>query len=207
MLNSGDHFEHDGKWFEFKTEPDEDHGAPWLNEDGHGVIEWRTPRRNAYGYAAKAPGEVILLNTGVKTWFYNVPASIKQAIADGWGWLPGELKMRQNSAGDWVAECEGMAATAPDKNKAISDLYAINRARFTAKAYAAEAVKRDLARMLAWANDEWHYVGVIVTMLDDDNETPRPLYSDALWGIESDCGEYIEETAHELAGEIIARMA
>jgi hypothetical protein len=67
-----------------------------------------------------------------------------------------------------------------------------------------DAVYADFERLRAWCRDEWRYVGVIVTPLSDnpeqDDETPTD-YAYAVWGIESDCSDYIKETALELAGE------
>lgn len=58
----------------------------------------------------------------------------------------------------------------------------------------AAAVRQEFDRMRRWCRDEWEYVGVIVTHGD---------YERSLWGIESDCYDYLEEVAHELADEII----
>lgn len=69
---------------------------------------------------------------------------------------------------------------------------------------AARAVEADFQRMRAWCNDEWHYVGVIVELLDDDGDTMGETAS--LWGIESDCADYIAEVAHELADEVLHNL-
>ena len=62
----------------------------------------------------------------------------------------------------------------------------------------AEAVRRDFEYLWGWANDEWHYIGVCVRHVSQDADE---RYSYATWGIESDCDEYLTETAHELADE------
>ncbi len=60
----------------------------------------------------------------------------------------------------------------------------------------------DFERLRAWCNDQWQYVGVVVTCTDLPGEP-----SESLWGIESDAGEYLQDVARELADEIIAQEA
>lgn len=62
-----------------------------------------------------------------------------------------------------------------------------------------EAVERDFDRMRRWCDGQWCYVGVIVTELESGE-------SDSLWGIESDCADYIAELAHEMADAIGAGL-
>mgnify|MGYP000873906339 CR=1 FL=1 len=70
---------------------------------------------------------------------------------------------------------------------------------------AALAARADYEYLRAWCNDEWQFVGVCVDLLDDDgNETGD---SDSLWGIESDDGQYLTDTAIELADNIIATVS
>lgn len=64
-----------------------------------------------------------------------------------------------------------------------------------------EAVQADFDRLRRWLNDDWCYVGVCVTVEGEDGEPVPDKYAHALWGIESDCTDYIEEVAKELAGE------
>ena len=63
------------------------------------------------------------------------------------------------------------------------------------------AVQADFDRLRRWLNDDWWYVGVCVTVEGEDGEPVPDKYEHALWGIESDCTAYIEEVAHELAGQ------
>ena len=68
----------------------------------------------------------------------------------------------------------------------------------TARAYAARAVQDDFNHLRAWLNDEWHYVGVVVT--DRHGEEA------SLWGVEysgcAKCDEYIGEVARNLADDL-----
>jgi hypothetical protein len=76
---------------------------------------------------------------------------------------------------------------------------------------AARAVKRDFEYLKGWCNDEWWYVGVIVTLLPGDgSEFPTDTetdYSHALWGIESISDEYLAAEAQEHIDEILAEKA
>ena len=51
----------------------------------------------------------------------------------------------------------------------------------------------------AWCNDQWHYCGIVVTLLDADGE-PDSIKA-SLWGIESDGDDYHEEAIGELIFE------
>lgn len=65
---------------------------------------------------------------------------------------------------------------------------------------AARAVERDFERLRRWCNDQWNYVGVVVTVSREKVE----LGSASLWGIESDAGDYLTETALELLPDALA---
>lgn len=69
------------------------------------------------------------------------------------------------------------------------------------------AVMADYARLKAFCDNEWEYVGVVVYPINEDDE-PRRKWGELLWGIESDSGdEYFADIAKELAGEVAARFA
>ena len=68
----------------------------------------------------------------------------------------------------------------------------------TKRAIAALAVEQDFERMRRWCNGEWWYVGVVV-MLDEYDSTEQR----SVWGIESDCEDYIKEVRNELAEELL----
>lgn len=73
----------------------------------------------------------------------------------------------------------------------------------TPRQQAAKAARADFERLRAWCSDEWHYVGVVVTLLDPQGE-PTAI-TESLWGIESDAGEYLEDAAEELAHQIMSQ--
>lgn len=69
---------------------------------------------------------------------------------------------------------------------------------------AAEQMEPCFERLRLWCNDQWHYVGVIVELLDDDGDPTGE--GESIWGIEDDCAEHINETAQELAEGIVYRL-
>ena len=68
------------------------------------------------------------------------------------------------------------------------------------------AVQSDFDYLQGWANDDWTYIGVIVTLMVEDSDGDLVEYEgglsgdfhDSLWGVE-DKGDYHVQVAHELA--------
>lgn len=171
----GDTFERNGLTFRFAIEHDGDHGAPWDEEEGHGpVSEWRSYDSTDMG---KRTGEWLLNSDGrFRARFYDAREAQRIALRDGWG----------------IGSEERAALAARLKREP------------TNREIAAEAVRRDYERLRAWCNDEWSYVGVVVTLLDVEGDATDE--SNSIWGIESDAGDYLTEVAHDLADEIAARV-
>ena len=71
----------------------------------------------------------------------------------------------------------------------------------TPRQRAARAARADFERLRDWCDDDWHWCGVVVVLLDDEGEE---LDRAGLWGIESDAGQYLEQVAAELADELAA---
>lgn len=68
---------------------------------------------------------------------------------------------------------------------------------------AARAARADYEYLRQWCNDVWSYVGVVVTLLDDDgNETDVDA---SLWGVET-YKDYHHQVALELANELIGEF-
>lgn len=61
----------------------------------------------------------------------------------------------------------------------------------TKRQQAAKAARADYEFLRLWCADEWGYVGVIVTLLDDEGEETE--VSDSLWGVESFGDNHIAE--------------
>ena len=162
--------------FRITIEDDTDHGAPWENADGHGpVSDWRPVYNRHTGCKDKKPGEVILSHDGQSARFYDFAEATRIAKRDGWGLAP-----------DALAKLAGLLGRTP-----------------TSKEVAREAVLRDFEFLRGWCNDEWSYVGVVVTLLDADGDEV-PAVQGSLWGIESDAYEYHKEVAADLASELLA---
>jgi hypothetical protein len=148
-----------GLTFQVEHVPDDTHGAPWEECDGHGIVsEWTT--------RDKKPGERVLCSDRGSKRYYDFEETVKLALKDAWG----------------VKDAQGK----------------------TKRQIAAEAVERDFEFLRGWCNDEWYYVGVIVTLLDIEGEATRERES--LWGVESCSTDYLDEVAKELAEEISGRI-
>lgn len=171
-----DTFEHRGRTFSAETPYDDSHGAPWEECDGHGpVSEWKRAEKWSYG-ANKAPGEWVLHADRGSIRTYDAAEAQRIALRDGWGLAPADEAA--------LAQRLGRVPTR--------------------RQIAAEAVRRDFEYLRRWCADQWHYVGVVVTLLDADDDATDE--TESLWGIESDSGDYLEETARELADQICARL-
>ena len=111
-------------------------------------------------------------------------------------WERGEYRTYDVAGTLKIAKRDGWGL-APAEEAALAQ--SLGRAP-TAKEIIAKAVDNDFERLRGWFNDEWEYVGVIV------RNVGNPAEGESLWGIESDCEDYIVETAHELADEIAFRL-
>lgn len=61
---------------------------------------------------------------------------------------------------------------------------------------ALKAVQADFDYLCRWCDGQWWYVGVVVTH-DKTGE------QDSIWGIESDCSDYVDEVARECVANIL----
>ena len=206
-LHDGDLFEHDGFDFKVYIEDDQDSGTPWDREDGHGpVSDWTTRDKQA--------GELVLHSGRSHKRYYDFAEACKIARRDGWGFMPYKLEVTP-VAGEF-ADYEKRGGTVnagpysafdpDDFNKAIAEVYRLHRETMTPRQYAAAAAMSDFDRLRRWCDDQWNYVGVRVEHMDFDADDDFEGDSESLWGIESDCDEYIDDVARELAGEIAERL-
>ncbi|MQR02341.1 hypothetical protein [Glaciimonas soli] len=66
----------------------------------------------------------------------------------------------------------------------------------------ARTVEKDFEYLRAWCNDEWHYVGISVTLLSNsDNAITN--YNYVLRGIESNSDDYLQQVTHDFMDEMI----
>ncbi|PAL23582.1 hypothetical protein [Sphingopyxis sp. GW247-27LB] len=189
---------------------DDDMTPPWEREDGHGpVSDWRA--RNYAGRYDKAPGDLKLCDDGGSVYhgrarFYDFAEACKIARRDGWGYIPDPMTALQNSGGKWYAwfgngHAPGCNVGGFDsESKAVAALHDAHRATMTPRQYAAAAAMADYDRLRKWCDDQWQYAGVAVQAFVED----LPLtgeFDHALWGIESDAGDYLTETANDYLDE------
>jgi hypothetical protein len=124
---------------------------------------------------AKRPGEIVLSSDRGMSRFYDYQEACKIALRDGWN-------------------AEPYSDTESKRQRA------------------SKAAMADYERLRAWCNDQWRYIGVVLFEMPRDGEYRQPeeyansqpfgeTESHALWGIESDCEEYISEIALELLRE------
>lgn len=168
-IYDGDEFLHKGHKFVFTSEPDQEHSPPWKNDDGCGIVSaWRH-------IDTKRPGERVLNKDGGSVRFYDWQATMKKARKDGWG-VSWESENRPEQLNEFKWKLWYAGLTVGEK--------------------AALAVEQDFQRMRAWCNDDWRYIGIIVTHVRTGRDA-------SLWGIESDCLDYHREVAKQLADEIM----
>jgi len=73
-----EHIEHNGRNYTVEVNYDDGMGAPWLEEDGHGIVsDWTT--------RDKQPGEWVLPEDRRSKRFYDFAATMKLAKKEGWG--------------------------------------------------------------------------------------------------------------------------
>jgi hypothetical protein len=118
----------------------------------------------------KHAGEWLLSSDRHSKRFYDHAATMKKAKAEGWG-----------LGADRLATLTAKLGRTPTKGEIT-----------------AESVRFDFEYLSGWANDNWHWCGVVVTDITDDKDAPID-YTFALWGIGSEDDDFIEETAQDLA--------
>lgn len=200
----------DGHTYRFRVNVEnDDKGAPWDEEAGHGpVSDWTT--------RDKRPGERVLSSDHGSKRFYDVAEANRIAKREGWGLSEaqrqaliarlakdrvvrrpvGEATVSHRFGGLMLEHrraTETVTVPGRDPNKPLSE----GEVR-------AEAVRLDFEHLRRWAADQWNWVGVVVTLLGDDEDLDGLVandYGHALWGIESDGDAYLEGMAIELMTE------
>lgn len=143
--------------FRVEFESDNDSGAPWDNEDGHGpVSDWEL--------RSKRPGELVLNTDRTSKRFYDFKAACALALAEGWDARP------------------------------------YNEGNETKRQQAAKAAMADFEHLRKWCANEWQYVGVIVTLLDDAGEPTE--VRESLWGLEDSDTDNLKSEAKTIADDL-----
>jgi hypothetical protein len=116
---------------------------------------------------------------------------------DGHG-IVSDWTTRDKTPGEWVLNSSRGSKRYYDAQEtqkiALRDCWGISgdASGMTKKQIAAQAVRQDFEYLRAWCNDEWHYCGIRVTLMNDDDEETE--ISASLWGTE-DQG-YLSEGYH-----------
>lgn len=175
-LYDGDTFEHAGRTFRVRYEPDTDAALPWDECDGHGVIR-KAHAPHYDGRTDKRPGERPMNQPGRNEWqfYYDWAATTRKARAEGWGL----------GDGDWwklAAQVNGEP---------------------TAGQVIAESVRRDFEFCSYCISDDMPYVGVIVELLgpEDEEGECETVSGTSIWGVET-FRDYHMTYAFELAAEV-----
>jgi hypothetical protein len=205
-LYHGDTFGHEGLTFRVEFEDDTDSGPPWEECDGHGVVsDWT--RRD------KCPGERVLCSDRGSKRYYDVQASTAIAKRDGWG-LCDEHKAellerlcRPRYRWEWTSSTSPSGVETRWQVKVQIPGRDPARLPLTAGEIREEAVRRDYEFLRGWCNDDWRYVGVIVTLMVEDEDgqlvESDPALQDSLWRVET-WDDYHMEVAIECAANVAA---
>jgi len=210
MLDDGDVIEKGGYRFRVNIEDDDSGEAPWERDDGHGPVSDWTSRD-------KLPGERVLNTDHGRKRYYDVAEATRIAKRDCWGLGPeAKAELVKRLAQTRKVRVRIGEPVVDTKFGGLEKVYRVQtevrdvpgrdpNKPLTPGEITAEAVRLDYEFLRGWCNDDWRYVGVIVTHLPDnmDDDEVEIDYRFALWGIESDADDYIEETAHELIDECI----
>ena len=177
MLHDNDTFIHRGVPFRVHFESDDHMGAPWDEECGHGPV--REVSYSYYSKPTKFAGERVMHQDGRTAWLYDWAGAMVQAREEGWGLGEDELVKLTKQLG-----------RTPTPGQVTE-----------------RAVSLDFQRLCRWLSSDWTWVGVCVEELhakDFSEGIINPVcsrYENAIWGIESDAGEYLDQVAHEMAEE------
>lgn len=168
--------EYRGLRFTVTTEPDLDTGPPWEDCDGHGVVtDWvhHDSEQDTYASDYENPLKFLVLSRDHgSTRYYDVQASLRKARAEQWGLSDKELQQLRLTE---------LARTGQEPS---------------ADEIRNRAMLLDYQYLRGWCQDDWRYVGVVVTLQGTTIDR-------SLWGVEDSNDAYIAEVARELADQII----
>lgn len=122
-----------------------------------------------------------------------------QGVVSGWTTRPkraGELELNRQGASRRYFD---FSATCKKAREEQWDAPPYNTGGETKRQQAAKAARANYEYIRAWCKDEWRYVGVVVTLLDDNGDATG--VTDTLWGVET-YGDYHEIEAARLVDEL-----
>lgn len=116
---------------------------------------------------------------------------------------PGEMMLCEDSGDKRYYDFAGAVQKARDERWGAPDW--MDREIYHSNgAIAHDAALADFEYLRAWCNNDWEYVYLTVTLLDEDGDEIEDC-SESLGGVENINREHVIETARELAYGIIAR--
>ena len=129
--------------FTVSIEPDYDCGLPWKEMDGLGIIR-QSSKNHSCGYSDKKPGERPMNSPDRNCYqfYYDVQATIKKAIAEGWGLSDEHKQMLSARLG-----------RQPTKREIIQ-----------------KAVDADFEFCAGFINNDWQYYNVSIFPEGEENE-------------------------------------
>ena len=155
--------------------------------------------------------ETIAINIGGRDFVFNVEfvddndSGAPWENADGHGpvtaWerrdkRPGELVLNSDRGAKRFYDFAGACRIALREGW---DAAPYNEGDETKRQQAAKAARADYEYLREWCNDEWRYVGVIVTLLDEEGD--KTEISDSIWCVETR-GDYHHEIARQIADDL-----
>lgn len=168
--------DHNGRAYRVTIEQDDTGGAPWERSDGNIEVNRVPHNYGRYCGPSKKPSEYVFHHGD--HWCYSYVVDMRQAIdkalSENWGIY------EPTKSGVELARGRPM----------------------TKREIAVYAVNQNIEFMRGWCAGEWTYVGVRVSLSDDEGE-PTGENDASLWGIESISGDYINDSViPELIAEI-----
>lgn len=112
---------------------------------------------------------------------------------------PGEVVMCSSRGTYWLYDYQGAVKKAKAEGWGCKN----QTDAMTKNEVAAEAANEDMEFLQGWLNGDWHYVGVVCTVLDENG---AKIDEDAGWGFES-LDDYHETVGREMAEELADREA
>lgn len=110
---------------------------------------------------------------------------------------PGEIVIHHDRGNYWLYDFAGAVEKAKSECWGVKDSEGL-----TPNQVAEKAALQDMHYLRRWLNDQWHWAGFTVTVLDAEGEE---IESDSCGGFESDT-DYFKESAHESANHLVDQL-
>lgn len=159
-----------GRTFNVEIVTDESMGMPWIEHDGHGIIEHKF---SPYGKPVKRAGQKIIYSENRDYWLYDIEATTKKAISEGWGLSQAAIQGLSVRLG-----------RAPTKREIV-----------------AEAVQVDLDYCRSFLTGEQYFIGIIVEC-EGFTDSLWGIESESTDYIEEVQNELIESVNRQIVGRL-----